>query len=333
MDALWIGIISALAGGLAGFVPSFASRLRDEGRQGGAAENLLHSDLLRAARMVRAMQEFPGEGDTKDLEVPSWTTQWDRLATRFNPLVLDRIGRTVDALRYLRRALNNDAEDAGKLEVSRAEVERSLDDAIAILDARRILWLEKKLWLRPYRNPSDGELSPLIDKAMWEERRSRRLLWAIAGGLALVCASVATAVAVVVIDGDPISASTAEGELREMAPEASTVNCTGDDSEDRWTCLVVTGGCELAQADSGSCPNSAQREERYDVNGDSETDTISAFLIRDALRTGGSSSSETADPEPSSPRRRGWIGRIGRDDSAASQTGSVGTPGPVAVAW
>ena len=325
MDALWIGIISALAGGLAGFVPSFALRLRDEGRQGGAAENLLHSDLLRAARMLGAMEKFPGRGDTTDLEVPSWETHWDRLATRFNPLVLDRIGRTVDALRYLERGLNNPREPQS--EASVAEVAQGLDEAIAVLDARRVLWLDKRPWLRPYGNPLAGKLSRLTDNAMKAERNSRRVFTSVAVGAALACIGVAVLLAGVLIDGDPISASTAEGELREMAPDASTVNCTGDDGDDRWTCLVVTAGCELAQADSGPCPNSAQREERYDVNGDSETDTISAFLIREALRTPESSPDETVDLEYASSPRTGWIGHIGADDPPADPTGSSGGSG------
>jgi hypothetical protein len=317
VDSFAASALIAIVSAVAGFAVSYVLKVRDERRHGGAAEGLLLSDLNRA------LDALETGGDTKPLRVPAWDTQWDRLATRFDPLILERLDGTIQALRYLEEELKEEGEP---LALQSADPEKAdLRAVIAILKERRARWVRWRPWVGQALSREERR-SPhrATAKGRQEERRRRT-------GVATAEILVAGAVIAALVLGarelgddasDPISTRTVEAELLQMAPDASMVNCTGDDAEDSWSCVVASGGCQIAQADPAPCTPSVLRNDYFDVRGDETAKTV--YAQRRSRARARAKPFPDVDTEPASSSSRwkwswGWIGRIGRPDPPARQ--------------
>lgn len=224
-----------------------------------------------------------------------WQDQFDRLVPRFLPADWERINAVVDALNQLQAWAETHQDDGiptDPVDVKAVEGATKLTKTIVNdLNARHAGWLKWRPW-RKERWPLRGRL------------------WRRIGGAFVAAIFVTIGVVSILMFRDPITAGTVEHELREMAPDAALVHCSGDDTKDRWTCTVVTNACPPAKG-TRPCEGNVEAESRLRAVGETSEPAVHFRLVETALARAKPSPPDAKTRRPDgSERLRAWYRRL-----------------------
>jgi hypothetical protein len=257
VTAALIGLLGGLASALVGALLTYLLAIRNQRREGEAAETLLGNELGRAVALVEAaLESSPKDTSARAklwapeqdwaLNVRAWDSYGDRLARSIDGRLAGRIGTLVDEL----RALRSFAEQVRQVIGTKRE------------SGPRVADLQK----------TRTNLKTALDELRSRGKRWRLVRRGLTAGFVVLFAVIGLAVGIFV-DTNNLSENEVAKAVESIVDPGAEVSTCQAVGTGRWKCTVVGQQCEVAAtppAGTGPCT----KETTARANGDEDTACI-----------------------------------------------------------